>query len=390
MLIRKYEMPWRAASEAYTGTVWLAAMAAFFYLDSQGVAPWPVLGSLSVLCLVAALLRWYQAIRILVVRASLSGHAMQIITTDRLRQYCEQADDRVFLGFGFAWQPVHSQRLYELAKINYRDVLVSPWILRLLGYQSDPQPDAEIGMPYIHGVEPKEGPQYRPLLNFEDGTCIAGTTQSGKGVALSVLVSQAVYRGDVVIIFDPKNSKRLKGAVMKACADTRVPDTFLDFHPAFPEKVVRGGHVLYFALDSLPDPGVASAIAAIFLADLAAFAGMRYNLNLNRTRIALFVDEVANVINQPLIETLNKGAESGIYTTCAMQTLADLAKRLGSEEAARMALGNLNNLIALRSKDRPTQDFIVETFGKTAIHTLKVGLNTAADAHLGDFTCVTG
>jgi conjugal transfer pilus assembly protein TraD len=51
-----------------------------------------------------------------------------------------------------------------------------------------------------------------------------------------------------------------------------------------------------------------------------------------------------------------------------------------------MALGNLNNLIALRSKDRPTQDFIVETFGKTAIHTMRVGLNSAADAHLGDFT----
>lgn len=63
-----------------------------------------------------------------------------------------------------------------------------------------------------------------------------------------------------------------------------------------------------------------------------------------------------------------------------MQTLADLAKRLGSEDAARMALGNLNNLIALRSKDRPTQDFIVETFGKTAIHTVRVGLNNASDA----------
>jgi conjugal transfer pilus assembly protein TraD len=45
-------------------------------------------------------------------------------------------------------------------------------------------------------------------------------------------------------------------------------------------------------------------------------------------------------------------------------------------------------LIALRSKDRPTQDFIVETFGKTAIHTMRFGLNTAADAHLGDFTSV--
>jgi conjugal transfer pilus assembly protein TraD len=69
-----------------------------------------------------------------------------------------------------------------------------------------------------------------------------------------------------------------------------------------------------------------------------------------------------------------------------MQTLADLSKRLGSEDAARMALGNLNNLIALRSKDRPTQDFVVETFGKTAIHTLRVGLSSGADAHLGDFS----
>jgi conjugal transfer pilus assembly protein TraD len=69
-----------------------------------------------------------------------------------------------------------------------------------------------------------------------------------------------------------------------------------------------------------------------------------------------------------------------------MQTLADLARRLGSEDAARMALGNLNNLIALRSKDRPTQDFVVETFGKTAIHSVRVGLSSGADAHLGDFS----
>ena len=138
-------------------------------------------------------------------------------------------------------------------------------------------------------------------------------------------------------------------------------------------------------LDSLPDPSVATAIGALALADLAARAGMRYNLGGYR-RISLFVDEVSNVINQPLIEILNKGAEGGIFTTCAMQTLADLAKRLGSEDAARMALGNLNNLIALRSKDRPTQDFVVETFGKTAIHTMRVGLTSGADAHLGDFS----
>jgi conjugal transfer pilus assembly protein TraD len=151
------------------------------------------------------------------------------------------------------------------------------------------------------------------------------------------------------------------------------------------EKIERGGHVLYMCLDSLPDPSVASAIGALGLADLAARQGMRYNLGSKR-RITLVVDEVANVINRPLIEILNKGAEGGIYSICALQTLADLADRLKSEAAARMALGNLNNIIALRSKDRPTQDFIVETFGKTAIHSVRVGINAGADTHVGDWT----
>ena len=82
------------------------------------------------------------------------------------------------------------------------------------------------------------------------------------------------------------------------------------------------------------------------LADLAAYLGMRYNLGVNQPRISLYIDEVSNVINTPAIEIMNKGAEAGCQVTVAMQTFADLVSRLGSEHAARMALGNLNNLIA--------------------------------------------
>jgi conjugal transfer pilus assembly protein TraD len=575
MLIRKYEMPWRPAYESYASAAWLIASIAFVVIAIQNELPWRFIGPLAMLCLWMAVLRMHQALRILIVRASLSGRAMQVITTKELNMLCKQPE-QVFLGFGFEWTPLHSQRLYELAKINYRDCAVSPALLRCVGVKVNPQPDSEIGLPYIHGVEPRERALYRPLQNFEGGTLLVGTTQSGKGVALANLITQAIHRGDVVVVIDPKNSRRLKRAVIRACEDYREPHAFLEFHPAFPEtgvrldftfnwqkpteiasriqsimppdtagafsafgwdavnvvvqglvdleerpnlmkltkyieggiepvletslrrffvaifgpgwrdqpdmkkllndaqrgnlkrpseaastdllafvafyehhvtqnlrnkvldsqvrtfrhnrehyqkitanllpilsmltsgdlglslspdpfdagdmraimnfeKIERGGHVLYMCLDSLPDPSVASAIGALALADLAARAGMRYNLGGYR-RISLFVDEVSNVINQPLIEILNKGAEGGIFTTCAMQTLADLAKRLGSETAARMALGNLNNLIALRSKDRPTQDFIVETFGKTAIHSVRVGLNNASDAHLGDFT----
>ncbi|MBX3602434.1 MAG: conjugative transfer system coupling protein TraD [Rubrivivax sp.] len=575
MLVRDYEMPWRPAYEMWAGAAWLAGLLSFVYLGGRGLITSAVALGLALMALMMAAHRMRQGLRVLTVRASLSGKAMQIITTRKLETLTRDPS-QVFLGFGFEWLPVHSQRLYELAKINYKDYAVSPHLLRLLGFAVSPQPDSEIGLPYIHGVEAKEHALYRPLQNFEGGTLLVGTTQAGKGVALGNFLTQAVRRGDVVVFIDPKNSRRLKRVVQRACEDYREADTFMEFHPAFPEtgvrldftfnwqkpteiasriqsimpvdtggaftafgwdavnvvvqglvnledrpnllkltryieggiepvleaslqrffdrqlghgwrdsqemrallqtaarggikkpsevatpqllafvsyyeqrisqtqrdkvidsqirvfrhnrehyqkitanllpilsmltsgdlgqslspdpfdlddkrpimnfeKIERGGNVLYMCLDSLPDPSVASAIGALAIADLAARAGMRYNLGSSR-RITLVVDEIANVINQPLIEILNKGAEGGIHSICAMQTLADLAKRLGSEDAARMALGNLNNLFALRSKDRPTQDFIVETFGKTGIHTMRVGLNQGADTHLGDWS----
>ncbi len=575
MLVRPYEMPWRRAYEGYAGLVWYTAFGFVLYDAAARALPWALSIPMALLCLLAGVRRTAQALRILVVRASLSGRAMQVISGTRIERLTQDAGG-VYLGQGFEWLPVHSQRLYELAKIDYRDYLVSPVLLNLLGYQADPQPDAEIGLPYIHGVEPLEHPLYRPLQNFEGGLLLVGTTQAGKGVALATLIVQAVRRGDVVIVIDPKNSHRLKRIVRWACERYREPDTFLEFHPAFPdrgiridftfnwqkptevasriqaimppdtagtfssfgwdavnvvvqglveleerpnllklmryieggiepillaclrrhyaatmgpgwhevpemkklmsdaqrgqmrrpseastselmalvsyyehhvpeaqrtktldaqvrtfrhdrehyqkitanllpilsmltsgdlgrtlapdpfdpddkrpimnlEKIEQAGHVLYMCVDSLPDPSVASAIGALALADLAARAGMRYNLGAYK-RIALFIDEVSNVINLPLIEILNKGAEGGIYSTCAMQTLADLARRLGSEAAARMVLGNLNNLIALRTKDGPTQEFVVETFGRTSIHSVRVGLSQGSDAHLGDFS----
>jgi conjugal transfer pilus assembly protein TraD len=575
MLMRRYEMPWRRAYELYAGGTWALAMLFFAVVGAADWLPLALAAPMSLLCLVTALLRLSQALNVLVLRASLGGRGIQVMSTTALARWCKNPED-VFLGFGFEWRPVHAQRLYELAKVDYHEFAVSPRLLGWLGHECHPQLDAEIGLPYIHGVEPREVPLHRPLQNFEGGTLLVGTTQSGKGVALAALITQAVKRGDVVIVIDPKNSRRLRRVVERACEDYRDPDTFMEFHPAFPEKGVRldftfnwqkpteiasriqsimppdtagafsafgwdavnvvvqglveleerpnlvkltkyieggiepvleaslrrfydaklgagwretpdmkkilhdahrgnmkrpseaasadlmafvayyehnvaqsqrskvldaqvrtfrhnrehyqkitanllpvlsmltsgdlgrslspdpfdandtrpimnfekierAGHVLYMCLDSLPDPSVATAIGALALAAQAARAGMRYNLGVYR-RISLFVDEVSNVINLPLIEILNKGAEGGIFATCAMQTLADLAKRLGSEDAARMALGNLNNLIALRTKDRPTQDFVVETFGKTAIHTMRVGLSSGADAHLGDFS----
>ncbi|MCG2583897.1 conjugative transfer system coupling protein TraD [Massilia sp. TS11] len=563
-------MPWRRAYEAYAAACWTASAAAV----ALAQAPPRLSAMVGGVCAAMAVVRGLQGLRLLRQRAALSGRALEIMSARRLGALTPDPN-QLYLGFGFEWTPVHSQRLYELSKIDYRQFTVPRWALPLLR-SGAVQTDGEMGLPYLHGVEPDERPLYRPLNNFEGGTLIVGTTQSGKGVCFGNLVTQAVKRGDVVILIDPKNSKRLRDVVKRACADYRAPHVFQWFHPAFPEdgvrldftfnwqkpteiasriqailppdtagafsafgwdavnvvvqglvdqeqrpnlvkltryieagiepileislsrlfaellgpgwrghaeltrllakaarggirsptpaagpellayvdfyehhiphqqrrqvidaqvrtfrhprehyqkitasllpvlsmltsgdlgrtlspdpfdvadrrpilnfeKIERAGLVLYMCLDALPDAAVASAIAALAQSDMAARAGMRYNLGEYR-RISLFVDEVSNTINRPLIEILNKGAESGIYATVAMQTLADLADRLGSENAARMALGNLNNLIAFRTKDEPTQKFIVETFGKTGIHSIRAGINTGVDAHLGDFS----
>lgn len=124
MLMRRYEMPWRRAYEIYAGAAWLMAMAFFAAVGATHQLPRPLALPLALLCFAMGLLRIAQGVHTLVLRASLSGRAIQVIGTGELARWCHQPDE-VFLGFGFEWRPVHSQRLYELAKVDYREFAVS-------------------------------------------------------------------------------------------------------------------------------------------------------------------------------------------------------------------------------------------------------------------------
>lgn len=563
----RYEC-WRPAYEGIAVIAWMCAFGwvTWLYFANHLPLSWcSVLWTLSGAFLIR---RTYETLKVLTARASLSGAKVTFMTFKELSKIMKGHSDDLWLGFGFRWWPEHSQRLYELMKLDWTKLQLPSWLCRLL-LPNQVLPEEAAGLPIIHGVSDTDKSLFRPLKNFEGGLCLCGTTQAGKGVYLSHLVAQAIARGDVVIVIDPKHSSRLKDNILNACRASGRDDP-LTFHPAFPdtgvrldpmhsftnateiasrirqafppnmdesfanfawmavnaiaqglialeirptlpliakyvrlgiydllepllerhareyatpdwqkryidlkekagrlpmptvserlmvlvalyetelhqeapdpaidglievfrhnrehyskitasllpilsmlttgkladslsptltdphdtrpvmnlEKVISGGHVLYIGLDSMPNPTVASTLAGIWLADLANIAGRRYNLGLsalNSKRISLFIDEVSNVINVPLIEILNKGAESGIQTTCAMQTIADLAHRMGSVEAAHVVLGNLNNLIALRTKDQMTQRFVVETLGKTYIANQTLSINNRASDNL--------
>nr|WP_328585374.1 conjugative transfer system coupling protein TraD [Halomonas massiliensis] len=146
-------------------------------------------------------------------------------------------------------------------------------------------------------------------------------------------------------------------------------------------KIINEAMVAYIGLDSLTDNVVASAIGSMFLADLTAVAGDRYNYGVNNKPVNLFVDEAAEVISDSLITLLNKGRGSKFRLFVATQTFADFAARMGSQDKALQVLGNINNTLALRVKDADTQEYIVKGFPTTRVQYVMrtQGQNTHGD-----------
>lgn len=135
------------------------------------------------------------------------------------------------------------------------------------------------------------------------------------------------------------------------------------------QQIVDNKAVLWMGLDTLSDSTVGSMIGSLILSDMTSVAGSRYNFGINSgaLKVNLIVDEVAEVINTPLIAMLNKSRGAGFRVFLLTQTLADLVTRLGSAEKARMAIGNINNNIILRLKDGETAKYFAESLPEVLI-----------------------
>ena len=145
-------------------------------------------------------------------------------------------------------------------------------------------------------------------------------------------------------------------------------------------EVIAADEVLYVGLDSLSDAMVGSAIGSILIADLAAVAGDRYNHQGRPRPVNVFIDESAEVVNDPFIQLLNKGRGAGLRLVIAAQTFADFAARTGSEAKARQVLGNINNLVALRVLDAETQEYVAESLPKTRVTTIMRSQGSTTDS----------
>lgn len=158
------------------------------------------------------------------------------------------------------------------------------------------------------------------------------------------------------------------------------------------DKIVKQARGLYVSLSSMADPVVGAAIGSILEADLAAFAGARYDAHDTKPVVNLLVDEVAEVTNAQLTQLMNKGGGAGVRVTIATQTLSDLTARLGNEARALQQIGNANNIIALRVQDPKTAEllskgmpmFKARTVNRTSSQSLQAEPHSVWNGSLGE------
>ncbi|MEQ0776529.1 conjugative transfer system coupling protein TraD [Paraburkholderia tropica] len=153
------------------------------------------------------------------------------------------------------------------------------------------------------------------------------------------------------------------------------------------DKIIRQKAVLYMELDSLSNNIVQQAIASLALADVAAVCGAIYNFYDTRPEIVLIIDEIAEAINEQVIQILNKGRGAGFKAFVAFQTRADLEARLGNAAKMLQVLGNLNNQIVLRLEDSDTAQWFSDKVGETAIRNVQISGSTSrgSEGHIGEF-----
>ncbi|MFM0420459.1 conjugative transfer system coupling protein TraD [Paraburkholderia aromaticivorans] len=154
------------------------------------------------------------------------------------------------------------------------------------------------------------------------------------------------------------------------------------------DKIIKQKAVLYMGLDSLSNNIVQKAIASMALSDVAAVCGSIYNFYAEKPDVVLIIDEIAEALNEQVIQILNKGRGAGFKAFVAFQARADLEAKLGNAAKMLQVLGNLNNQVILRLEDSDTAKWFSDKVGETAIRVVNISnsTNTTTESHAMEFS----
>ncbi|TFZ36151.1 type IV conjugative transfer system coupling protein TraD [Pseudomonas syringae] len=173
---------------------------------------------------------------------------------------------RLFMGRGFRWTRLHTQRLVEaqdpdvaryvnqslphrIARHLEKRLESAPYPLTLLGrataWDSAFNPIRPLppvgGSPLLHGVEPNETEVSLPLGERVGHTLVLGTTRVGKTRLAEVYITQDIHRKapEVVIVFDPKGDADLLKRMYVESRRAGREKEFYVFHLGWPDISAR-------------------------------------------------------------------------------------------------------------------------------------------------------
>jgi conjugative coupling factor TraD (TOL family) len=241
---------------------WLAWIAPGLWMTTPPVARGAAVG---LLCL--ALVRFHQGLRVVRFQRNLRR-----LPDYRLKPaQIPVSRTKLFLGRGFRWTQLHTQRLADTRHPEARPYvepgrlyrwarrkettwehhrLLQP-LAQLLAMRAWWNPLAPLppvgGDPALHGVEPEESLAYMPLSDRAGHTLVLGTTRVGKTRLGEVLITQDIHRGEGVIVFDPKGDAELVKRIWAEVKRAGRERDFTFFHLGYPTISARYNAVGEFA-----------------------------------------------------------------------------------------------------------------------------------------------
>jgi len=224
--LNDYEIPWRPAHELYAAVGWVFGAAAAYQVSLHSVmeSDTPFILTASA-CGAYAVLRFKQGASVILKKRAMLKGKVEIIEIKDLLKKSKKMKDKIWIGTGFQWTAETANRAYDL---------LDRGVAGVLGDHATDQ-----GAYWLHGVGLGEKDLGWPINMTSGHTLVVGTTGSGKTRLFDLLISQAIARDEVVIIIDPKGDKELRDNAKRACIAKGSPESFINFHPAFPEDSVR-------------------------------------------------------------------------------------------------------------------------------------------------------
>lgn len=236
MSARDYEMPWRPTYEFISALGWGGSALATGGIAATTALPMAPFAYMTLFTGGMALNQLYKAWQHRRISSNLCGRPLTFMDIGTLFNRCAngQFADSLWLGRGFEWGQRHTQRVYEITKRDMETKLNERIRKRYKGNEAN-----IVGKLWIHGVEPSEHDITVPLKHLQGHTIVFGTTSAGKTRLFDLMITQAIARGETVIIVDPKGDKELMLNAMRACHFAGRPEAFVHFNPAFPSRSAR-------------------------------------------------------------------------------------------------------------------------------------------------------